>query len=130
MMGLVVLAVLGGCASPSPPPAPTAVAPAAHVVGIEAGDVDHHSDPCTDFYAYANGAWRAANPIPQGQTKWGRRAAARDKNRRQLRELLAEVAARTDRPAGSSEQLAGDLFASCVDETAVGSREPGRHDVR
>ena len=32
--------------------------------GPEPGDIDRKVDPCTDFYDFANGAWRAANPIP------------------------------------------------------------------
>ena len=45
-------------ARPVPPPA---------AKGIEPADVDRAADPCTDFYAFANGAWRAANPIPPGR---------------------------------------------------------------
>src|SRR5262245_26406226 len=32
-------------------------------------------EPCTDFYAYANAGWLAANPIPEGQSRWSPRAA-------------------------------------------------------
>src|ERR1700682_5362474 len=44
----------------------------AQQVGIQAGDIDRAADPCVDFYQYANGAWRAANPIPPFMTRWSR----------------------------------------------------------
>ncbi len=87
--------------------------------GIQSGDVDRAADPCTDFYAFANGAWRAAHPIPAGMQRWSRRLAAREANRRQLTALLEELAARADRPRGSIEQQLGDHFATCMDEAAI-----------
>src|SRR5262249_46820094 len=92
------------CAAPAPLPA--ARAP----TGV---------DPCVDFDAYANDAWRAANPIPDGKTRWGRRAAARGVNRRQLTLPREEVARRRDWPRGSDEQRLGDFYASCMDEAGV-----------
>jgi endothelin-converting enzyme/putative endopeptidase len=87
--------------------------------GIQAGDVDRGADPCTDFYAFANGAWRAANPIPPGTQRWSRRSVAREANREALKTLLGELAARSDWPRGSTEQRLGDHFAACMDERAI-----------
>jgi endothelin-converting enzyme/putative endopeptidase len=87
--------------------------------GIEANDLDLAVDPCSDFYAFANGAWRASNPNPKGTTRWSRRAAALETNRRQLTTLLEELAAKADRPRGSAGQQLGDYFAACMNEPAV-----------
>jgi len=103
-------------ADPGPAPAP---ANATTQKGIEAGDVNRGADPCGDFFEYANGTWRAQNPIPAGKPLWSRRLAAREKNRQDVRALIQELAAKADWPAGSPEQLAGDLDASCMDEAAI-----------
>jgi len=92
--------------------------PAAAPVGTTP-DVDRRIDPCTDFDAFANGPWRAANPIPAQLSRWGRRAAARETNRRQLQELLQELSGREDWPRGSIERLLGDHYASCMDEASI-----------
>ena len=103
------LLALLSCTAPVAAPAPT----------IQ--EVDRTIDPCTDFDAYANGPWRAANPIPDQLSRWGRRAASRETNRRQLQDLLQEISRRKDWPAGSVERLLGDHFASCMDETRIES---------
>lgn len=87
--------------------------------GIDLTALDRTADPCTDFDAFANGAWRAANPIPAGAQRWSRRTASREANRQQLRALLKELAAQADRPRGSAEQQLGDHFAACMNEGAI-----------
>ncbi|HEX4605303.1 MAG TPA: hypothetical protein VH724_14985, partial [Candidatus Angelobacter sp.] len=41
--------------------------------GIQTGDIDQKADPCTDFFQFANGKWRAENPIPPSMVRWSRR---------------------------------------------------------
>ncbi len=88
-------------------------------VGIETGDLDRSANPCTDFYQFSNGAWRAANPIPATMDRWSRRWAAGESNKGQLRVILEEAAAKHDQPKGSVDQLIGDYYAACVDESRV-----------
>ena len=102
------LALAAGAMPPSPTPK-----------GIALADLDPAADPCTDFYAFANGAWRAANPIPAGTQRWSRRAAAREVNRQQVRTLLEELAAKREHRSGTFEQQLGDHFAACMDEAAI-----------
>ena len=76
-------------------------------------------EPCSDFYAYANAGWLAANPIPEGQSRWSPRIAGRADNQRRLQAVLEDAAAKRDAAAGSAEGLAGDLYASCMDAARV-----------
>jgi endothelin-converting enzyme/putative endopeptidase len=130
----VVLSMMfaASCATPSPGPAnvattstdpgpapSTATLSATTQKGIEAGDVNRSVDPCTDFYEYANGTWRAQNPVPAGKSRWSRRGIVREANQQKVDALIQELAAKTDWPAGSPEQLVGDHYASCMDEAAI-----------
>jgi putative endopeptidase len=100
--------------------------PAQH--GIEPGDLDRSVAPCTDFYGFANGAWRAANPIPPSMTRWSRRWAAGETAKEQLRTIVEAVSSRTDWPKGSVEQLIGDDYAACMDEKKI--EELGTQPIR
>ena len=97
---------------------PGCAKPARATVGTTA-DVDRAIDPCTDFDAFANNPWRTANPIPAQASRWGRRAAARETNRQQVRDLLEELSRRDDWPRGSVERLLADHYASCMDEATI-----------
>jgi endothelin-converting enzyme/putative endopeptidase len=87
--------------------------------GVEVGDLNRAIDPCTDFFEYANGTWRANNPIPPFMNRWSRRWASGELNKDHLHEILEDVSRRTDWPAGSPEQLIGDTYAACMDQTQV-----------
>ena len=107
------LALTLGCAAALP------AAPAQAVKGVETGDLDRAVDPCGDFFEFANGAWRAQNPIPPSMVRWSRRWAAGEGAKEQLKTILDEVSARTDWPKGSVEQLIGDHYGACMDEKHV-----------
>ena len=94
-------------------------APAVTQKGIELGNLNRATDPCTDFYEFANGAWRAANPIPPPMKRWSRQLASREANQRQLQAILEALSSKRDWPAGSIEQQLGDHYASCMDEASV-----------
>jgi endothelin-converting enzyme/putative endopeptidase len=90
--------------------------------GIEPGDLKKSVAPCDDFFEYANGAWRDANPIPASMVRWSRRWAAGESTKEQLKAILDETAAKTTWPAGSVEQLIGDDYAACLDQKSVDAR--------
>ncbi|MBZ5533611.1 MAG: M13 family metallopeptidase [Acidobacteriia bacterium] len=87
--------------------------------GIELGDLDRKTDPCTDFFQFANGTWRANNPIPASMSRWSRRWQAGEAAKEQLKVILDEVSKKTDWPKGSVEQLIGDYYGSCTDEARI-----------
>jgi endothelin-converting enzyme/putative endopeptidase len=87
--------------------------------GVEVGDIDQKADPCTDFFQYANGKWRAENPIPPSMVRWSRRWQAGENAKEQLKIILDDVSSKTNWPRGSAEQLIGDYYGSCMNEAAI-----------
>ncbi len=87
--------------------------------GPEAADINRKADPCTDFYDFANGAWRAQNPIPPEMQRWSRRWAAGESSKDRLKQILDDVSAKPNQPAGSVRQLIGDFYGACMDERAI-----------
>ncbi len=90
--------------------------------GINLDDLDRKADPCTDFYEFSNGTWRAQNPIPASMTRWSRRWAAGESSKDKLKEILEAAAADQSAPHGSTERLIGDYYGSCMDESRVNAR--------
>jgi endothelin-converting enzyme/putative endopeptidase len=94
-------------------------APAFALHGIDPGDINRNGAACTDFFDYANGNWRASHAIPDYMDRWSRRWESGETNKEHVRDILTDVSARTDWPAASAEQLSGDFYAACMDESGV-----------
>src|SRR6202022_4532700 len=80
--------------------------------GVFVEDIDKKADACTNFFDYANGAWRAANPIPASMQRWSRRWAAGERSKEQLRALLDDESKRKDWPKGSIDQQISDFYGA------------------
>src|SRR5215813_8084176 len=85
---------------------------------IDPTDIDRTADPCNDFYQFANGTWRAKNPIPASQTRWSKRWASGELAKDQLHQIL-EGAALLKAAKGSTEQIIGDYYGACLDEAKI-----------
>jgi endothelin-converting enzyme/putative endopeptidase len=99
-----------------------ALAEARPLRAIEVADLDRKVDPCVDFYAFANGTWRANNPIPASMTRWSRRWQAGETSKEKLRDLLEAAAKDGGAAKGSPERLIGDYYGACMDEPRVDAR--------
>jgi putative endopeptidase len=91
--------------------------PAEH--GVFVADIDRNVAACDNFFDYANGAWRAANPIPPSMQRWSRRWAAGEQSKEQLRTLLDDVSKRKDWPSGTVDQQIADFYSACMDEKRI-----------
>lgn len=96
---LASAALLAGAVAVGPASARAAKAPAAPTA-------------CTDFYAFANAGWLAANPLPVGQQTSGRLAQMQAAADASERALMAAVAAA---PANDAETLLGRFWSSGLD---------------
>jgi len=90
--------------------------------GIDVTDLDRKAEPCNDFYEFANGTWRASNPIPASMTRWSKRWQAGEQSKEKLRDILEAAAADKSAPAGSTEKMIGDYYGACMDESKVNAR--------
>lgn len=80
--------------------------------------LDTSADACENFYQFANGGWLKNTEIPASQARWGSFNILNENNNKILKEIL-ENAAQSKATEGSSLQMIGDLYATCIDEEAI-----------
>ncbi|HEV7554351.1 MAG TPA: M13 family metallopeptidase N-terminal domain-containing protein, partial [Kofleriaceae bacterium] len=110
-MRYVACCVVIACSHPvaTPPPATASTSELAFDIGA----IDAKADPCTDFYAYACGGWRASHPIPPDRTRWSRYAELEELDLAHERSLVEAAAVGT---------RVGDYDAACLDVAAIDAR--------
>jgi putative endopeptidase len=101
------------------------------LISFDVSAIDKTADPCVDFYAYACGNWRKANPIPADQVRWGTFNELADRNNYLL---YTELKAAADAPKTPLQKKYGDYFAACmntaeVDKLGAKPIEPELHAI-
>ena len=82
--------------------------------------LDRTADACTDFYQFACGGWRAANPIPADRQRWGQFTMLEENNLEILKKILESPTPAAD----ASRRKAADFYAACMDERTIESKGP------
>jgi predicted metalloendopeptidase len=85
--------------------------------GIDIKSMDPAVNPCQNFYLYACGGWKKANPIPPQYSRWGRFNELQERNQKILRDILDDSAGHVSR--SPVDQKIGTFYNACMNETAI-----------
>jgi putative endopeptidase len=78
--------------------------------------VDRKVNACTDFFAFANGAWLQRDTIPPAFSSSGVTKDMTDRNELVVRSVLDDaMKTRNSAPAASTQRKLGSYYASCMD---------------
>ena len=86
--------------------------------GFDFSSIDRSVSACQDFNQFANGGWKAKNPIPGAYSVWGRFTQLDEQNQNVLHEIL-EGLVKTKKARTANEQKIADFYGSCMDEPAI-----------
>jgi len=88
-------------------------------VAFDTSFIDSTVNPCENFYQYAIGGWRAANPVPETESRWMAFNILNEENRQKLLAIVDEV--RLDKKAkkGTDEQMIRDFYNAAMDTAAI-----------
>ena len=93
-----------------------ALATAAKTPGVDLAGIDRSVAPGDNFFAYANGAWDKATPIPADRSSYGVDSMLVDEARKRTVALIQESA---NGGKGEEARKIGDFYASFVDEAGT-----------
>jgi len=100
--------------------APACKAPSKNVPsGIDLAGMDKTVSPGDNFFAYANGGWLKATPIPPDKANYGLTAILDDLTRKRIQTLIQEAAGVASAAATPDMRKIGDFYASFMDEGAI-----------
>ena len=89
--------------------------------GFSLDTMDKTIDPCVDFYQFACGNWIKNVEIPADQGQWVSFVELHERNLDTMHSIL-EKAAVGGVERNPLDQKIGDLYSSCLDESAVNKR--------
>jgi endothelin-converting enzyme/putative endopeptidase len=85
--------------------------------GVDIKSIDPAVNPCQNFYLYACGGWKKANPIPPQYSRWGRFNELAERNQKILRAILEDSAQHPERSA--VDQKIGAFYGACMNESVI-----------
>jgi putative endopeptidase len=88
------------------------------IKAIDKDNMDLTVSPGDDFNQYANGGWMKNNPIPEDKSRYGTFDELMDKNEKQLRELVEDIA-RTEHEDGTVAQKIATYYNSGMDTVTI-----------
>ncbi|WP_423187599.1 M13 family metallopeptidase [Alishewanella sp. d11] len=89
------------------------------VSGIDKQYFDSNVAFGQDFFLAVNGKWLAETEIPADKATFGSFHILADRSQQAVKDIIDEVAARTDLVAGSDEQKLGSFYNSFMDEATI-----------
>ena len=111
---IAILSVFVGCSSKSSTSSPAVALPP----GIDTAGMDKSVAPGDDFFAYANGGWIKATPIPADKSEYGVATILVDQTRKQTVEIIQDPVNGGPNATPDARKV-GDFYASYMDEAGI-----------